>query len=294
MGHVMKEEEDKLIIVSHYGILGEVLLDRRFSVTSPYWDETLPSYAQFSQKYGISPVCLIDNDGFFQFLQPENSGISSTLDKEVELRGLCFDLAAHHSKELRKAYMTHFYFGALRHNLCSLVKAYLETAKRFSRTLAIPGHSLQLQEKDSFLATKSPRLPLRWISRVPVSKVGHANLSSGYAEAVFYQMMAYLTSARSLLDVFHIDPTERTWTSKLKGYTGCLIHHKILSPSLLPSVTAVHSERRIVALQTFLPDNPRARKKFKFEDYIEYLSYAHTTYLRLLDLLSEKVNECLA
>lgn len=93
--------------------------------------------------------------------------------------------------------MVLFYFGALRHHLCSLAKTYKETATDFSGNLTIPGLNLELQDKDSFTRRK---LCPTWISNVPVSEIGAITLSGNYSEAIFYEMMAYLTSARSLLD----------------------------------------------------------------------------------------------
>ena len=51
----------------------------------------------------------------------------------------------------------------------------------------------------------------------------------------------------------------------------------------------IHSENRIIALQTWLPDNPEEKsvKKYKFANHIEYLTYAHMTYLRMLEFLMQ-------
>jgi len=48
---------------------------------------------------------------------------------------------------------------------------------------------------------------------------------------------------------------------------------------------AIRSESNIIALQTWLPDNPEdkpkhSNKKYRFDEHIEYLSYAHMTYLK--------------
>lgn len=315
---------DGTTIVSHYGVIGEISRNRRFSVISPYWDETLPSYSQFFKKYGLSPVChiyrhpTVKEKELIIFLKVDDSvALLSTLHKEKELQEILFDLA-HIS---RSAFKVLFYFGALRYHLCSLVKTYIETATDFSGNLTIPGLNLELQDKDSFTRRK---LCPTWIFNVPVSEIGAITLSGAYSEAIFYEMMAYLTSARSLLDSLlpilkalpsigrgENPPKERsyhsfmnkitkctlpnhlvdflnknwTWASKLIDYRDCLLHYEILSPASLPYIIAVHSERRIIALQTWLPDNPESRsiKKYKFDEHIEYLSYAHITYLRLLD-----------
>ena len=189
--------------------------------------------------------------------------------------------------------------------------------------LAIPTFNRNLQEKSSFLPNS--KLPIKWVQNLPISKVGATNLSSRNADSIFYEMIAYLSSARSLLDsivrilrlrpsielpkavrknpTFHKlknnieickmnnnlkDSIIRSWdwASNLIEYRDCLLHYTILSMSSLPSVMVVHSENRLIALLVWLPDNPEARKiaNFKFETHIDYLGYAHATYLKLFDL----------
>jgi hypothetical protein len=80
-----------------------------------------------------------------------------------------------------------------------------------------------------------------------------------------------------------------TWASKLIEYRDCLLHYEVLSPVSLPYVMTIHSERRIIALQTWLPDNPESRsiKGYRFDEHLEYLSYVHTTYLHMLDFVTQ-------
>lgn len=313
-------------IVSNYGVLGEISPNHQFSVISPYWDETFPSYSHFFKKYNLSPVCcMIRNPTAAEkelviLVKADNSGaLLSTLEKEQELLKTLWDLAnISHS-----AFRVHFYFGALRYHLCSLVKTYTEMATDLSsRVLVFP--NLRLQDKESFAQKE---LCPKWISNVPVSEMGAFTPSGDYPEAIFYEMMAYLTSARSLLDsivrVFELRPSivlpkavrkthsfhkllnniqkckmpddlkdsiikSRVWASNLIEYRDCLLHYEVLSPASLPFVIVVHSESRIIALQTWLPDNPESRsvKKYKFDEHIEYLSYAHITYLHILDFIT--------
>lgn len=180
---------------------------------------------------------------------------------------------------------------------------------------------------------KNSKLSLGWLSKVPLREVGISQLGSGYAEGVFYEMLAYLTSARALLDALmpilksrpsikfrkgttrsfnkfttHIQDSQvpiplanfltenwKAWASKLIEYRDCALHYEILSPNAWPSVIAVHSDHRVVALNAWLPDNPEARssKNYKFNTHVEYLSYAHEAYLQLLDLILFILNDTL-
>jgi hypothetical protein len=78
----------------------------------------------------------------------------------------------------------------------------------------------------------------------------------------------------------------QNWTSDLIDYRDCLLHYEILSGSYLPSVIIIHSENRIIAQFIWLPDNPKVYsiRKFSFDKHIDYLGYAHSTYLKLVDL----------
>jgi hypothetical protein len=326
--------KSSLKIVSSYGVLGEIFADHVFSVTAPFWDETFPSYATFSKKYGISPVCIIERNeihgvDIFQFANVNGlENISSTLDKEIELGNLAINLARY---ILPESFRVRFYFGALRHSLCSIVKEYMELATRFSKSLAIPGWD-QPGEKDFLLSTT--KLPIGWIRGLPASRVDICALSEGYADAIFYEMMAYLTCARSLLDsLVHVlktrvsirksgyQPRERSyqsfmnsigkcpmptnlvdfltknwaWVSKLIEYRDCLIHKEILCHSSLPYIMGIHTENRVIALLAWLPDNPEVHstKSFRFDDHIEYLTYAHMTYVKLLDFCLYVLNDTL-
>lgn len=311
-------------IVSKYGVLGEISSDGHFSVISPYWNESFSSYPLFLKKYGLSPVCRLSRDQslggkeLIILLETEDSGVvSSTLHKEKELQEILFDLA----QRSLSAFQVLFYFGAMRYHLCSLAKAYTELAIASFDTLKIPGSDEALEDKDSFIQKK---LSPRWISAVPVSKVGAFMIGTDSAEAVFYEMMACLASARSLLDslmpIFNLRfgrknalpgsfndfmkklctrdvPTclkdflskNWTWVSKMIDYRDCVIHARFPSTSPLPSsMMAIHSEHNIIALQTWLPDNPESRsvKKYRFDEHIEYLSYAHATYSKMLDFVT--------
>ena len=45
-------------VVFEYGIIGEVL-PNQFSTSNSHWQENSTSYAHFSLKYGLSPICKI-------------------------------------------------------------------------------------------------------------------------------------------------------------------------------------------------------------------------------------------
>lgn len=313
---ILKTSKDNRIIISNYGITGEILPDRRFLVRHPYWDEAFPSYAHFCRKYGMSPICLNERNEIYG----KNIFVFNTIDKEIELTSnFAISLA---KWQMSATYTTIFYFEALRHSLCSIVKAYMETASEFSRVLSIPS-GRQLQEKDSFLPNS--KLPIKWVQSIPISKINATMLNSSNSDSIFYEMMAYLTSARSLLDSlvrilklrpsislpkavrknpsFHklINNIEKckmpdnlkdsiikswVWAKNLVEYRDCLLHYSILSKSSLPAVMVIHSENRVVAIFVWLPDNPQVRKAkdFKFDIHLDYLGYAHETYLKLFDL----------
>jgi len=318
--------KDSLKIVSNYGITGNVLPDNQFSVAFPYWDETFPSYSHFCKKYGMSPMCLIERkelygkDLFLIANSNKQNAVSSTLDKEIELNSnLAISLARWN---MSATFRVTFYLNATYHNLVSMLKAYIEVASEFSRYLAIPNplHK-HLEEKDSFLPNS--KLPIKWIRSIPVEKVTMSNFASG--DAIFFDMIGYLSSARSLLDSLvrvlknrssiglpkaviskhSFDKLNKNlenckmpdnlknflirnayWTSELKNYRDCLLHYEILSRSYLPSVMVVHSKDRVIALFVWLPDNPETRsvRRFSFDKNIDYLGYAHSTYLKLVDL----------
>jgi hypothetical protein len=317
------------IIISSYGISGEVSPDRHFSTTYPYWDEKFPSYYRFCRKYGMSPICLVAKNQMY--IRPlvliasylEQNVISSTLDKEIELNtNLATDLA---HWDMSATFRVIFYLNALRHSLVSIINAYCDMASEFSRVLAIPkALNEQLQEKNLLLSNS--KLPIEWIRELPVARVGASVAGSGFGDAVFYEMVGYMASARSLLDSLvrvlknrpsvdlpkvvvkksksyeklnkniqnckmpdHLRRTiieNKRWTSDLIEYRDCLLHYEILSRSYLPSVTVIHSEKRIIAQFIWLPDNPKIRsiRNFTFDNHVDYLGYAHSTYLKLLNL----------
>lgn len=196
-----KATEDRTLrIVSNYGILGKVLPDSQFSTIYPYWDETFPSYTHFSRKYGMAPICLIERlekygKDIFAFANVSESNVFySTLDKLVELDNIAVSLERWN---LPATFMATFYLGASYHHLCSIVEAYIEIASDFSHLLTIRPDK-QLQEKESLLPNS--KWPIKWVQDLPTSKVGVTNFSSRDVNVIFYEMMAYLTSARSLLD----------------------------------------------------------------------------------------------
>lgn len=158
------------------------------------------------------------------------------------------------------------------------------------------------------------------------------SLSSDYVEVIFYEMMAFLTALRSSLDAlvrimkflpsvrneignersFHVlmkklknrkdyplppflkelIERNRDWLTKAIDYRDCLLHCEMLSQSVFPNLFVFHSEDELIALQTWLPDNPSANstRLFKFENRIEYLSYAYVTYIHILDFVGEVSN----
>jgi hypothetical protein len=314
-------------IVSIYGVLGEISPNNQFSVTYPYWEETFPLYSDFSKKYGLSPVCAIENlpsteKGLEIILDVNEAGVLlSTFKKEQELLKTFWSM----SKSSQKAFRMFFFFGALRYHFCSLIRAYTQEAKENIRLLEIPNYPFVLEKKDVFTQKK---LCPKWISDVPVSKLNAYTTGGEYPESLFYEMTAFLTSARSLLDsllpIIKVlglhklgsSPSQRSyhefmnkirlyklpihletflienwtsWASKLADYRDCLLHYEVLSPTCLPYLMTIHSENRIIALQTWLPDNPEEKsvKNYKFDKHIEYLTYAHMTYLTMLDFLTQ-------
>ena len=248
--------------------------------------------------------------------------ISSILDIEIELNTNLATALSHWN--MSATFRVIFYLNALRHNLVSIIKAYNETALAFSRGLPIPnGLKEQLPDKDDLLPNS--RLPIKWIRMLPIVKVGASMYSSDFGANVFYDMVGYLASARSLLDSlvgvlrnrssivltnnikressYHklnnnikncrmpdnlrdFIISNKNWTSTLINYRDCLLHFETLSKTGLPSVMIIHSENRIIAQFIWLPDNPEAfsKKKFSFDKHIDYLGYAHSTYLKLVDL----------
>lgn len=325
------------LIVFQYGILGEILSNNKFSVIHPFWEETLSSYVDFFKKYDLLPVCHVKRssseiENIFQFFEVNNIGtFSSILKKENEIHQKSLHFVSSNSSFLNSVFKTHFYLGALRYHLCALVKAYVKAARIFSNTLKIPV-SQKLQEKKVFL--KRHKLSLDWISDVPVVEINVSTLGTGNSEPIFYEMMAYLTSSRSLLDAlmhvirtipdvkesgksppksfrefmdkiqknekkYHVSASITKylienwyWLSNLIEYRNCIIHEGILSRTELPSVSVVHSDHKILALFAWLPDNPKERSinKFTFNNHIEYLSYAHKTYLQLVELYRKVLN----
>lgn len=313
-------------ILFQYGVLGEISSDSQFSVISPYWKESFSSYPLFFKKYRLSPICRLYRHPtlgkeFIILLETKDSGVvQTTLDKEEELRRILSRFAP---KSL-SAYQMLFYLGAMEYHLCSIARAYTEVATAFSLTLTKTVANRVFDDKVSFMRKKF--LP-RWISDIPASKICATMMGADVTEAVFYEMMAYITSARSLLDSlmpllnlafgrkiplphslsdFMKKLPERdmpiwlkdfmnenwTWLSKLINYRDCVTHALFPSTSPLPSsMMVIHTEHDIIALQTWLPDNPESKpknsnKKYRFDEHIEYLSYAHLTYLKMLDFVA--------
>jgi hypothetical protein len=311
----MKVTESKKI-VSSYGILGDVLPEGQFNVRSPFWDESFQSYAQFCDKYQLSPVCLVEDKSLYG----ENFYIFQTINKELEIN----NLATKKLMGISHFYEFLFYLDAFQYSLSSIIRSYLEVSLDFSRALKIPNKNVRFQNNDgSFL--KNSKLPVSWIQKVPVEKINATVFSSRKSNAIFFEMLAFLSSARSLLDAivrfirfkpmiefpkavrknpsFHklknnINECKMpdrlkdelaqswSWVSDLIDYRDCLLHYTILHKSCFPDVMVFHSEQRIIGLFAQLPDNPNARKieNFQFDKKIDYLFYAHSTYLKLFDL----------
>lgn len=322
---MIKSSKSSQTTISTYGISGEISPDKQFSTIYPYWNETFPSYFHFCRKYGMSPICLIEKNEIYgrEFVLIANSYnqsvFSSTLDKEVELNSnLAHDLA---HWNMSATFRVIFYLNALRYNLVSIIKAYIDEAKEFSHVIAIPSKAKQLVAKDALLPNS--KLPIKWIQSLPIERVGASMFGSEFGNDVFYGMIGYMASARSLLDSLvrvlrnrsSIDLPKavgrsydglnkniqnckmsdnlrrfifenKDWTSNLIEYRDCLLHYEILSRSYLPSTMIIHSENRIIAQFIWLPDNPKTRstRNFNFENHIDYLGYAHSTYLKLLNL----------
>jgi len=327
----MKSAKNNQTVISTYGISGEISPDKQFSTTYPYWDESFQSYPHFCKKYGMSPISLIVRDEKYgrdlvliASTYSARNVISSTFDKEIELNTNLASVLSHWNASATNKVI--FYLNALRHNLVSIIKAYNETALGFSRVLAIPNSVKgQLPEKDSLLPNSN--LPINWIRKLPIERVGASMVGSGFCEDVFYDMVGYIASARILLDSLvgvlrnrssivltntinrkssyhklnndiqnckmpddlrNFIVKNREWTSTLINYRNCMTHYEILSRTARPSVMIIHSENRVIAQFIWLPDNPEAfsKKKFSFDKHIDYLGYAHSTYLKIVDLCS--------
>ena len=311
----LKNSDSKRTIVSSYGILGEVLPNSRFLVKNPYWDEDFPSYNHFRKKYGLQPICVIENEELYG----KDFFIFKTIDKELELNNLVMGLSKWKPHLTWEAV---FYLNALKHCLSSIIKAYMDTSTQFSVSLAT--HSDEQIEDKSLLLPKST-LPLKWVQNLPILKAGATVYTSRESDSIFYEMLAYLSSARSLLDSlvriirarpsieipktvrrkpsFHKlknsiekckmpSPLKKTiikswiWVSDLIDYRDCLLHYTILSKSVLPYVMVIHSDDRVIALIVELPDNSKVQSisNFRFDSHIDYLGYAHSTYLKLFEL----------
>jgi hypothetical protein len=314
----LKTSNKPKTIVSTYGILGDIFSDGQFIVTYPYWDETFQSYSQFCNKYQSSTICLIENEELYG----KNFYVFKTIDKELELNNLFHGIAK--ILGFSPTYEFIFYLNAFQYSLSSIVRSHMQVSSDFSRTLKIPNSPFHFQKNDGSLL-KDSKLPISWIQKVPVEKINASVFSSRNSNTIFYEMMAFLSSARSLLDAivrfirFRPDiefpkavrkkPSYHTlrnniskskipdnlkneivqswsWASDLIDYRDCLLHYTILHKSCLPDVIVFHSEERIIGLFAQLPDNPSARKiaNFQFDNRIDYLSYAHSTYLKLFDL----------
>jgi hypothetical protein len=306
------------VVVSTYGILGDIFSDNQFIVKYPYWDETFQSYSQFCNKYQLSLICLIENEELYG----KNFYVFKTLDKELELNNLLHDIGK--ILGFSPTYEFIFYLNAFQYSLSSIVRSYMQVSSAFSNILKIPNRNVHFQKNDSSFLENS-KLPISWIRKVPVEKINATVFSSRNSNAIFYEMLAFLSSGRSLLDAivrfirfrpaiefpkavrknpsFHKlrnnigkckipDDLKNeivqswNWASDLIEYRDCLLHYTILHKSCLPNVMVFHSEDRIIGLFTQLPDNPKARKieNFQFDKKIDYLSYAHFTYLKLFDL----------
>jgi hypothetical protein len=86
----------------------------------------------------------------------------------------------------------------------------------------------------------------------------------------------------------------REWLLNVIDYRDCLLHYELLSPSVLPYMIVLHSCNSVIAVQTWLPDKPsQSKNKWKFENHVEYLSYAHSTYLHILSFLDKFLNYAL-
>jgi hypothetical protein len=217
-----------------------------------------------------------------------------------------------------------FYLDAFQYNLSSIIRSYIETSTDVSQSLEIPSQKRSFQNNDdSFL--RNNKLPIKWIQNLPIKKVNATVLHSRNSASIFFEMIAFLSSARSLLDSlvrfirfrpaiefpkpvrknpsFHklknnIEECKMpinlkneivkswNWVSDLIDYRDCLLHYTVLHRSPLPYILALHSEKRTIGLFAELPDNPKARKirDFQFDKKLDYLGYAHSTYLKLFDL----------
>lgn len=78
----MNISKENQLIISNYGIIGEVFPNGGFSVIHPYWDETFNSYADFCRKYAMSPICVIERRKIYN----KEIFFFSNLKKEIEVQ----------------------------------------------------------------------------------------------------------------------------------------------------------------------------------------------------------------
>jgi|WetSurMetagenome_2_1015567.scaffolds.fasta_scaffold30491_1 hypothetical protein len=326
---------DDFQVLSEYGVIGQVETNKQFSIKPFHWKETFQTYADFSLKYGISPICKIykkqypDKQSILFLRKNEQGSISVTFHEEQAIDNTLRQCRKH-SDLSGSTFRVSFNLGASQYHLRCMVKAYVRIAEEES-IYPFLKLSLDVEDKESFTLKKF--VP-KWIANVPVSKIGAYTTSGDSAETIFYEMMAFLTAVRSLLDslvrILKIVPSIRNgigdkrsfqvlmnrnrkdknyplpscfkklidknydWLSDAIEYRDCLLHYQILSPSVLPYFMVIHSENKLIAVQTWLHDNPgqdaRSISGYSFDKHYEYLSYAHATYLRMLNFVSKFSN----
>jgi hypothetical protein len=302
------------LILSEYGVLGEIFNDWSYSIKPPYWQEVFSSHTMFDKKYSLKPIAEIfklpnssKNNFIIAFSLPILEKIRNNLFECSKLAGSV------------SPFRIIFYLDSMQYHLSSMAEAYLEISNDFQISPLPP--SFEYEEKDSFVANH--KFCPKWLEKLPIDKLHCFALSSRWVETIFYEMMAFLTSFRSLLDdlvklmyiipnfkakikrnSFHrllekdyplpeylgeLKKSNKDWLIDAIDYRDCLIHFEMLSPSILPNLFVFHSQKNLVALQTWLPDNPsvNSRKYFTFNNKIEYLSYAYSTNMKTLEFVTK-------
>jgi hypothetical protein len=162
---------DKLQIVSEYGVLGQLESNNQFSVKPLQWGETFPTYAHFSIKYGLSPVCIVSSGQFYSkeklivFVRGNKNGFSSTFPEEQAIEKTLWECAKL-SKPSTSAFRVMFNLGASQYHLQSMVWAYVKSQDSFESFIKAP---LTIEDKASFILKS---LCPKWVAKVPVSEIG--------------------------------------------------------------------------------------------------------------------------
>ena len=310
-------------IIFHYGIHGEILQKGKFVTLPPFWNEEFNSIKSFYLKYGVPLVCSFGDEYSYIYEISENGKISHTLNKENDIRNNLIRLSkGNKASFVNSCFRIQYYYNSLRFHLILLANSYLNTSFRFNKHHLSNNMAISLEDTKSFVNRTNNILP--WLRSIPLSKVQWSSLTTEFT-GIFYIMIDYLVSARILLDslipifnchpslklkggssrsfnkfikrINNINPTNeiikyicisyKDFIQYLIEYRDCALHYNNLSTSNLPHSMIIHSGTEVVALLNRLPDNPEVRsiKKYKYNNNIEYLSYAHNIFLKMTNFI---------